>query len=63
MMSFGLYYIAGRFGDVLGTRLYDHFGTFTVCVIAITVTYALILPLILLVPKHLIATADGEAPE
>jgi hypothetical protein len=30
-------------------------------VIATTVVYALILPLILLVPKDLIATADGES--
>jgi hypothetical protein len=29
-------------------------------VIATTAVYALILPLILLVPKELIATADGE---
>jgi MFS family permease len=63
MMSGGLYSVAARFGDVLGTNLYDHYGGFTVCVIAITVVYALILPTLLLVPKRLIATADGEAPE
>jgi len=60
MMSSSLYFVAARFGDVLGTRLYDHFGDFTVCVIAVTVVYALILPSILLIPKHLIATADGQ---
>jgi hypothetical protein len=33
-------------------------------VVAITVTYLLVLPLIPLLPKHLIATADGEpSPE
>jgi len=32
-------------------------------VIAITVVYALILPALLLVPKRLIATADGQTPE
>jgi Na+/melibiose symporter-like transporter len=63
MMSWGLYYVASRFGDVLGTNLYDHFGGFTVCVVAITVVYALILPTLLLIPKRLIATADGEVPE
>ena len=63
MMSTGLYWIASRFGDVLGTNLYDHFGGFKVCVIAITVVYALILPALLLVPRHLIVTADGEVPE
>jgi hypothetical protein len=60
MMSSSLYFVAARFGDVLGTRLYDHFGDFTVCVIAVTVVYALILPIILLIPKHLTATADGQ---
>jgi hypothetical protein len=63
MMSVGLFYIASRFGDVLGTNLYDHFGGFTVCVIAITVVYALILPTLLTVPRRLTATADGEAPQ
>ena len=63
MMSGGLYFIASRFGDVLGTNLYDHYGGFVACVIAITVVYALILPTLLLVPKHLSATADGQTPE
>jgi predicted MFS family arabinose efflux permease len=63
MMSGSLYYIASRFGDALGTNLYDRYHGFTVCVIAITVVYALILPVLLLVPKRLIATADGEEPE
>jgi MFS family permease len=62
MMAVGLYYIAGRFGDLLGTTLYDRFGGFGICVAAITVTYALILPTILLIPRGLIATPDGEAP-
>ncbi|HEY5070843.1 MAG TPA: MFS transporter [Caulobacteraceae bacterium] len=63
MMSTGLYWIASRFGDVLGTNLYDHYGGFMVCVIAITVVYALILPTLLLVPNRLITTADGDVPE
>ena len=62
MMSGGLYFIASRFGDVLGTNLYDYYGGFSACVIAITVVYALILPTLLLVPKRLIATADGQTP-
>jgi len=60
MMSGGLYFIASRFGDVLGTNLYDYYGGFYACVIAITVVYAMILPTLLLVPKRLIATADGQ---
>ena len=63
MMSWSLYYVVSRFGDVLGTQLYDRYGGFSVCVIAITIVYALILPALLLVPKHLIATADGQTPE
>jgi hypothetical protein len=62
MMMWGLYYCGSRFGDVLGASLYDHFHNFNVCVIAITVVYALILPTLLLVPRRLTATADGEAP-
>ena len=63
MMSWSFYYVVSRFGDVLGTQLYDRYGGFSVCVIAITIVYALILPALLLVPKHLIATADGQTPE
>ena len=62
MMSSSLYFVVVRFGDVLGTNLYDRYGGFTVCVIAITIVYALILPALLLVPKRLIATADGQTP-
>ena len=63
MMSSSLYFVISRFGDILGTTLYDRYGGFTVCVIAITLVYALILPTLLLVPKELIATADGEVIE
>ena len=60
MMSGSLYWVAARFGDVLGTSLYDYYGGFAVCVIAITIVYALILPTLLLVPNRLMATADGQ---
>jgi hypothetical protein len=63
MMSSSLYFVVVRFGDVLGTNLYDRYGGFTVCVIAITTVYALILPALLLVPKYLAATADGQTSE
>ena len=62
MLASSLYFVVSRSGDLLGTHLYDHFGSFDVCVIAITVVYALMLPAILLVPKDLIATADGQIP-
>jgi len=61
MMSSSLYFVVQRFGDVLGTTLYDRYGGFTVCVIAITAVYALILPVLALVPANLVDTADGEA--
>ena len=44
MMSAALYAIVQGLGNVLGTNLYDHFGGFTVCAVAITIVYALILP-------------------
>jgi hypothetical protein len=62
MMSGSLYFVVARFGDVLGTNLYDRYGGFTVCVVAITIVYALILPALLLLPTKLVATADGQAP-
>ena len=63
MMSGALISIVSGLGNVLGTNLYDHFGSFTGCVIAITVVYTLILPVLLLVPRRLIDTADGQTPE
>ena len=65
MMLFGssIYFISTRFGDLLGTEIYDHWGGFDVAVWATIAIYALILPVILLAPKRLIATRDGEALE
>jgi hypothetical protein len=60
MLSSGLYAIVQGLGNLLGTSLYDYFGGFTVCVIAITAVYALILPALRLVPDRLIDTADGQ---
>ncbi len=58
MLANSLYFVVSRFGDLLGTHLYDHYGNFSVCVISITIVYALILPALLMVPKQLTATAD-----
>jgi hypothetical protein len=60
MMFTALYYIAVRFGDLFGTWLYDHQGGFITALWATIIVYALILPCLLLVPRRLIATADGE---
>jgi branched-subunit amino acid ABC-type transport system permease component len=64
MLLFGasIYYLAVRFGDLLGTEIYDRWGFYT-AVWATIVVYALILPVILLVPRRLLATRDGQALE
>lgn len=61
MMLIAAYWISLRFGDLWGAWLYDHKGGFTTAVYATVAVYAAILPLLLLTPKHLTATADGEA--
>ena len=62
MMVDGVLVLAQRGGDLIGSRIYNGSPThgFLYCVIATTIVYAMILPLIKLVPKELIATADGE---
>ncbi|SDC83295.1 Major Facilitator Superfamily protein [Cupriavidus sp. YR651] len=63
MLVDGVLALSARAGDLLGSWIY-HSGAalgFTYCVIATTVVYALILPLIPLAPKALIATRDGES--
>jgi NAD(P)-dependent dehydrogenase (short-subunit alcohol dehydrogenase family) len=61
MLVLGGNMLAARGGDLLGAKIYAGFPTqgFLYCVIATTAVYALILPVILWVPKHIIATADG----
>lgn len=59
MMSFSLAVISVRFGDRLGTAIFHRTGDFEACVIAITLVYALILPVLLLIPKDVVATSDG----
>jgi MFS family permease len=61
MLFMSIYYIAVRFGDLLGTEVYDHHGGFVPAVVVTIIVYALILPLLLLVPRRLTATRDGEA--
>jgi hypothetical protein len=63
MLVDGVFALSARGGDLLGSKIYNSSPAhgFLYCVIATTAVYALILPLILLVPKELIATADGEA--
>jgi Major Facilitator Superfamily len=60
MLANSLYFAVTRVGDLLGTHLYDAYGGFSICVVSITLVYAMNLPALLLVPKHLTATADEQ---
>jgi MFS family permease len=62
MLVDGVNLLSVRAGDLVGSKIYSSSPAhgFLYCVIAITVVYAMILPVILLVPKHLIATTDGQ---
>ncbi len=59
MLFYACYWVSFRVGDLFGTTLYDRFG-FVVPVIATIVSTALVLPILLLVPKRLIQTRDGQ---
>jgi len=62
MIMWALFAIASRGGDVLGSWIFGlspKYG-FQYCVVAITVIYALILPILPFLPKELTARADGE---
>jgi MFS family permease len=61
MLFYASYYFSGRFGDLLGTWIYDKHGGFIPVVMVTVIVYVLILPIILLVPKQLTTTKDGEA--
>ncbi|MGO9059403.1 MAG: hypothetical protein ACLQU2_18750 [Candidatus Binataceae bacterium] len=63
MLFYAVYYFSVRFGDLLGTWIYDNHGGFNPTVVITMIVYALILPIIVLVPRHLTATKDGEAIE
>jgi MFS family permease len=58
MMSWSMYSIAVAGGNLWGTDIYDHHGGFIPCLVITTLVYAAILPIILLVPRDLIASAD-----
>lgn len=60
-MLVGAYWVSYRFGDLWGAYIYDHQGGFRMAVWATVAVYACIIPLLLLVPKRLTATSDGEA--
>ena len=59
MLLVTMYWVPVRLSDLWGTYLYDKQGGFITAVMATTVVYALILPVMLLVPRHLTAAKDG----
>lgn len=59
MMGWSLYWIAFRSSDVFGSYLYDH-GGFLTTVIVTTACYVLILPVLLIIPKSLLGSKEGE---
>ncbi len=61
MLFWAIYYFSVRVGDLIGTWIYERHGGFIPTVVATTLVYALILPVILLVPTRLTVTKDGEA--
>jgi MFS family permease len=63
LMASTAYFVALRFGDLLGTDIYDHWGGFTMTIAAATVVYALMLPVLLLAPKRITATTDGQVAQ
>jgi hypothetical protein len=63
MLYFGCSFFSLRAGDLLGTWIYDKHGGFNPTVILTVIVYILILPVMLLVPKRLTATRDGEVIE
>jgi MFS family permease len=63
MMVDGVFQLSYRGGDVLGSWIYASSPAhgFLYCVLATSTVYALILPLLFLIPKELVTTKDGEA--
>ena len=63
MLVDGFFYLSYRVGDLVGSKIYGLSPThgFLYCALATTAVYALILPVLLMIPKALIATTDGQA--
>lgn len=60
-MLVATYWLALRGGDLWGAYIYDHRGGFQMAVLATVAVYAAILPILLMAPKHLTSTRDGQA--
>jgi hypothetical protein len=62
MLIDGANQLSTRGGDLVGAKIYGMSAEhgFLYCVLATMTVYALMLPVMLLIPKELMATADGE---
>jgi MFS family permease len=62
MLVAGMYELAYRGGDFVGTKIYASSAAhgFSYCVVAGTATSALMLVVLRLIPRELVATSDGE---
>jgi len=63
MLWWAGYWIAYRFGDVLGAWVYGWPGGFATAVWVTCAIYALTLPLLLLVPKSVMNSKDGDVAQ
>jgi MFS family permease len=60
MLLWSCFWISYRLGDLWGGDLYDHHGGFGVAIWATIAVYAAILPVLLLVPRRIVASADAH---
>lgn len=59
MLFLALYWVSNRFGDLWGADLYQHHGGYNTTLLATIAVYALILPILLLVPRRISAGKDA----
>jgi hypothetical protein len=59
MLFLALYWISTRFGDLWGADLYQHHGGYNTTLLATIAVYALILPILLLVPRQISSGKDA----
>jgi len=59
MLFLALFWVSQRFGDLWGADLYEHHGGFNASLVATIAVYAMILPVLLLVPRHIKAGRDA----
>ena len=63
MLLWSMYWIAIRGGDLWGAWLYERQGGLTTAIWATIGVYALIVPMLLFIPRRLTDTMDGQPVE